>query len=232
MPDERKNIGKETGFNQTVHYQHLDARQQGIVTISAFTATGDVNKLKIALNSALNAGFSVSEVKEILVQLYAYCGFPRSLNGLAILMAVLQDRKNKGIDDLPGLEASPINNNTDKYDQGVKMLELLTGKAQSGPLTGINAFAPAIDVFLKEHLFADIFNRDILSYSQRELATITVLATLPGLLPQLQAHIGMGINVGLTAAQIKEAFIILQNNIGKSQADAANAVLSKVMETK
>ena len=65
-----------------MQYQ-LDARQQAIIPIVAFTATGQMEKLDVALNAGLDAGLTLSEVKEILLQLYAYCGFPRSLNGLS-----------------------------------------------------------------------------------------------------------------------------------------------------
>lgn len=212
--------------------QHLDAKEQGIVTIAAFTANGDQGHLKTALNSGLDAGLTISQIKEVLVQLYAYCGFPRSLNGLNAFMAVLDERKAKDIQDEPGREASPVDQNANKYEQGKKTLETLTGKPQSGPLVGASAFAPTIDTFLKEHLFADIFNRDVLTFRQRELATITVLATLPGLGSQLQFHIDAGLHVGLTVTQLREVFALLEKNIGKTQADAANAVLNLVVPGK
>ena len=40
-------------------------------------ATGDMPGLNTALNQGLNAGLSISETREILVQLYAYVGFAR-----------------------------------------------------------------------------------------------------------------------------------------------------------
>ena len=63
----------------------LNAKQKGIVTIAAFTASGDLEKLKTALNEGLDAGLTVNEIKEVLVQMYAYAGFPRSLNGISYL---------------------------------------------------------------------------------------------------------------------------------------------------
>ncbi len=60
----------------------LNAKQEKIVTIAAFTANGDLDKLKAALNEGLDAGLTVNETKEVLVQMYAYAGFPRSLNGI------------------------------------------------------------------------------------------------------------------------------------------------------
>ena len=61
--------------------QTLNAKEQSIVTISAFTAKGDLENLQKALNRGLDSGLTVNEIKEVLVQMYAYCGFPRSLNG-------------------------------------------------------------------------------------------------------------------------------------------------------
>src|SRR4051812_22382322 len=211
--------------------KQLDAKDQSIVTIAAFTANGDLEKLKLALYSGLDAGLTINEIKEELVQLYAYCGFPRSLNGIITFMSVLDDRKAKGIQDQPGPEATKVEGEN-RYDQGRKTLEELSGIPQSGPLTGANAFAPGIDVFLKEHLFADIFGRGVLTYQQRELATICVLATLPGLTSQLQFHIGAGLHVGLTATQLRDTFTLLEKNIGKSQAEEAEAVLGRVVSAK
>jgi 4-carboxymuconolactone decarboxylase len=211
--------------------KHLDSKEQNIVTIAAFTANGDLDKLKPALNAGLDAGLTINEIKEVLVQLYAYCGFPRSLNGINTFMAVVDERKAKGIKDRAGAEGTRVAAG-DKYEQGRKTLEELSGIPQSGPLTGANAFAPGIDIFLKEHLFADIFGRGVLTYQQRELATITVLATLPGLGSQLQFHIGAGMHVGLTEGQFSEAFALLEKNIDKTQAEAAQVVLKRAISVK
>ena len=62
--------------------QALSAKQHSIIPIAAFTATGDLEKLRTALHAGLDAGLTVNEIKEILVQMYAYAGFPRSLNGI------------------------------------------------------------------------------------------------------------------------------------------------------
>jgi hypothetical protein len=96
----------------------LTAEQQSIVAVSALTAIGDLAKLNIALNRGLDAGLTVNESKEVLVHLYAYCGFPRSLNGINTLMAVIEERKKKGIDDEVGPDASRIKQDGNKYERG------------------------------------------------------------------------------------------------------------------
>jgi alkylhydroperoxidase/carboxymuconolactone decarboxylase family protein YurZ len=80
----------------------LNARQQAIVPIAAFAAAGNMAKLNAALNQGLDAGMTVSDVGEILVQLYAYAGFPRSLNALGELMKALEARKERGIPGCAG----------------------------------------------------------------------------------------------------------------------------------
>lgn len=217
--------------SENYNNQRLHIGEQSIVSIAAFTATGNLDGLKMALHEGLDAGLTVNEIKEVLVQLYAYCGFPRSLNGINTFMSVVEDRRVKGTNDIEGMAAEQVTG-TDKYEQGRKTLEELTGMSMNGPLTGANAFAPGIDTFLKEHLFADIFGRGVLSYRQRELATITVLASLPGLGSQLQAHVGMGMNTGLSPTELREAFLIVARQINQSLSDAANEILDKVIATR
>ena len=65
-------------------------------------------------------------------------------------------------------------------------------------------FAPAIDDFLKEHLFADIFARGVLTDTEREIATIAALGAKTGVDGQLAGHIAIGKNQGLSDDQVAE----------------------------
>lgn len=210
----------------------LSPRQQRIVVVAALTAKGDLPKLQPALANGLDAGLTVNELKEVLVHLYAYCGFPRSIRGLQTLMAVLDERKQKGITDPTGREASPITSGGSKYERGKKVLEQLTGQPETGPKRGYSAFSPEIDVFLKEHLFADIFERDVLSYTDRELTTIAVLASIGGVEPMLQGHLGICLHIGLTEPQLQQALLLIEANVGKAEAEAGRAVLAQVLASR
>ncbi len=204
----------------------LTAREQSIVTIAALTAEGDLNGLKKALNVGLDAGLGVSEINDVLVQMYAYAGFPRSLNGISTFMAVVEDRKTKGIKDVVGKSPKPINDRGDKYERGRKTLEKITGQPQRRPAPGFGEFSPAIDRFLKEHLFADIFDSGVLTYKQRELATISALASMDGVENQLAAHIRIGMNIDLSKKELTQVFDLVEKHIGKRQAETARATLA------
>jgi hypothetical protein len=61
-----------------IREQILSEKQPALIPIAAFAAVGEIPQLNIALRRGLDAGFTVSQTKEVLVQMYAYAGFPRS----------------------------------------------------------------------------------------------------------------------------------------------------------
>ncbi len=182
----------------------LGAKETAIVKIAALTANGYTNELRQALNQGLDAGLTVNEAKEILVHLYAYTGFPRSLNGLTTLMDVLRQRRQQGIDDPQGEPFDKELPADGKYERGRETLEKLSGMPQPKPAKGYGEFAPRIDRFLKEHLFADLFDSPVLDHKTRELVTISALASLNGVEAQLNGHLALGKNTGWTDAQLAD----------------------------
>ena len=175
----------------------LNAKQKSIATVASYAARGSQNGLKQALIEGLDAGVSVNEFKEILVQTYAYCGFPRSLNALNTLMQVTEERGNK--DEKGKLPSAKPEGNS--LDYGTENQTKLVGRPVEGK---IYEFAPAIDEFLKAHLFGDIFARDNVDWQTRELATIAMLASMNNVTAQLNSHINVGKHNGLTDEQVTE----------------------------
>jgi fermentation-respiration switch protein FrsA (DUF1100 family)/alkylhydroperoxidase/carboxymuconolactone decarboxylase family protein YurZ len=207
---------------QTTDIQSLDKKQESIVTISAFTAKGDLPQLQKALNNGLDAGLTISEIKEVLVQLYAYAGFPRSLNALNTFIAVLKERKNKGINDKLGKEPSLLPTDKSKLQFGTEMQTKLVGQPVKGE---VYEFAPAIDKFLKEHLFGDIFGRDNLDWKTRELTTISALAALGGAENQLRSHVNVGRYNGFTESQLNSIAAVLNSTVGLNESQSLKNIL-------
>ena len=212
--------------------QALNEKQQSMIPIAAFTASGDLEKLKTALREGLAAGLTVNEIKEILVHLYAYAGFPRSLNAISTFMAVLDERQAQGIEDEIGPEASPLPADMNEDEFGVRVRARLAGWETIPPPGGYQLFTPIIDTFLKEHLFADIFARDILDFQSRELATISALANMTGTGGQLFFHLGAAMNTGLSEAQMKDFIAVLESRVGGKVAESANQLLSTVLSSR
>ncbi len=218
---EAKNMENETTLN---------ARQKSVVKIAAFTASGDIAELKTALSDGLKTGLTINEIKEVLVQMYAYTGFPRSLNGMAAFMTVVKDRKAQGIQDDEGKEASPVPADFNRDEYGAKVRARLAGLDTDISGAEWQLFSPVMDTFLKEHLFADIFVRDVLTEEERELATIAALANMSGTEGQLFFHYGAAINSGLTVDQLNSFIQVLDTEVNKEQAQSAEKVLTMVLD--
>jgi 4-carboxymuconolactone decarboxylase len=207
----------------------LSERQAGIVTVAAFTASGDIPKLKVALNEALDAGLTINEIKEVLVQMYAYAGFPRSLNGINAFNEVVKQRQASGKKDVAGPEASAPSTQKSSLELGGEIRTRLTG---STTLAEYAKFVPIIDEFLRAHLFGDIFGRDNLDYQSREIATIAALAALEEVEPQLKSHFNVGLNVGLTAAQLEDIVAVIEDKVDAKKATAARRVLDETLRSR
>ena len=147
-------------------------------------------------------------------------------------MEVLDERKSKGINDIEGDPASPISETKSKYERGRDNLEKLSGAPKDAPKSGYSVFSPEIEVMLKEHLFADLFDRDVLTYAERELVTISVISAIGKAEPMLKSHLNISLKNGWTPEQLKEFVQVIQKSIGKKEAKAANVVLQEVLNPK
>ncbi|BBT70707.1 MULTISPECIES: carboxymuconolactone decarboxylase family protein [Enterobacteriaceae] len=204
----------------------LNARQQALIPIAAFTACGAMDKLDQALNAGLDAGLTINEIKDVLVQLYAYCGFPRSLNALGCFMSVVDARKRQGKVDDEGKSATLPPEGWNSLVAGTDNQTRLVGQPVSGPLFD---FAPAIDVYLKAHLFGDIFQRDVLDWPTRELATIAALAAIQGAESQLKSHYTISRHNGITVEQLRTFIAVLAEKCLPAMAENARAVLEQFL---
>ena len=183
-----------------------------MTAIAAGEAKGDLVALESAIHNGLEAELTVSQIKEALSQLYAYTGFPRSLNALGTLQRVIGDRQAKGVKVLMGDEPSPIADDFDALRDGTIVQTELTGRAFNYD------FAPATDYYLKAHLFGDIFARDNLTYADRELITVSALSGMQGVEPQLAAHVRGARNMGVIEAQLQAIVVALATKVGYAEA--------------
>ena len=196
-----KEMGKE--MNQL---SFTNEQAAWMTAIACHEAKGDLMALESAVHNGLEAELTVSQIKEALSQLYAYTGFPRSLNALGVLQRVIGDRQAKGVKVIMGDDASPLSDDYDALKEGTRVQTELTGKPFDYD------FAPATDYYLKAHLFGDIFARNNLTYADRELVTVSALSGLEGVDPQLKAHIAGARNMGLTEEQLQGIVVALAAN--------------------
>lgn len=196
----------------------LTTRQINLATCAALEAQGDMERLDKALRKALDEGVTVNELKEAFSQLYAYTGFPRSLNALNLLKTVLEERKSSGIDDnegKPWQRPALWDNAEEALLRGTEVQTRLCGGVPYN-----FEFSPQNDHYLKAHLFGDIFASDQLSESDREIVTVAALSAMKGVERQLASHKRGAVMMGNTAEQVEQLCHYLSVN-GLSQSDGA-----------
>ena len=106
------------------------------------------------------------------------------------------------------------------------------GRDISNRTSGYPVFAPVIDRFLVEHLFAEIFYRDVLSHQDRQLVTISILAAMDGTEAQLKTHFGVSMNVGYSKSQLEDFISVLREKVSAGSAEIAAAALNDLLGIK
>ena len=211
-------LGANAQTSNTMNNNRLTTRQLSLATCAVLEAQGNLTRLDTALRKALDEGVTVNELKEVFSQLYAYTGFPRSLNALNLLKTVLEERKASGINDNEGKPwQRPVlwDNAEEALRRGTEVQTRLCG----GVPYHFN-FSPQDDHYLKAHLFGDIFASNQLSEADREIVTVAALSAMKGVERQLASHKRGAVMMGNTAEQVDQLCNYLSQN-GLSQSDCA-----------
>ena len=199
----------------TISGQTLTERQKLLCACASLEAQGDLERLAPAIRMALDGGVTVNELKEAFSQLYAYTGFPRSLNALGVLNKVLENKQENWQEGKPWTRPELWDDAEKTLKQGTEVqARLIGGKPFDYD------FCPQDDYYLKSHLFGDIFAGDQFSAADRELVTVAALSSLKGVEPQLASHKAGAVNMGNTKEQVDELCQWLCQN-GYSQVDCA-----------
>lgn len=201
----------------------LNTRQKHLAAISCLEANGDQRSLAKEVDAALDDGVKLNDIKEAFSQLYAYTGFPRSLNALGTLQHVARERAQSGKTTKAGRDADPLPSDYNVLRQGAEVQTRCRGGV---PLE--YSSAPSIDYYLKAHLFGDIFARNNLTHADRELVTVSALSALDGVEPQLKSHIYGAINMGLSEVELRSIPLALAERVGEVEAYRMKKVLAAV----
>lgn len=227
LPQEKPAETKQTASARIV----LTPKQLSLIPIAAFTATGDLEKLKPALINGLEKGLTVNEIKEALVHQYAYVGFPRSLNGLLTFKSLLAQREQQGIRDIQGATPRTLASDTNYYQLGNETLAYLNKlPLEQSSLPLVDNFSPTIDHALKAHLFGYLFSRDNLGFLERELVVVSTLSALGNVEAQLRSHLRITKNLGVDDTQMKKIIVTLEQEVNAQTSRAAQTVLQQMQQ--
>ncbi|QIM69591.1 carboxymuconolactone decarboxylase family protein [Basfia succiniciproducens] len=97
--------------------------------------------------------------------------------------------------------------NQQLLEEGLKKLKEIDGSQADKVMDALSDIAPDLGKYIISFAFGEIYNRPRLDLQQRELITLSALASQGGCEKQLHVHIHASLNVGLSRKQIVETFI-------------------------
>lgn len=218
----------EYAFGDIYNLDKLNNKSKEIVALSSLIAQRAIPEMKVHLNGALNTGNTINEVKEIILQMSGYVGFPKSICAMNTFRDVLKERQKQGAIDIEG-----ENNQTDQFfdrlAKGSEQLALLDRTQEQKLRDSFDSFSPELVQFILEAGYGDIYSRKNLDKKSRQTATIAALATLGNATAQLKFHINAGLNIGLTTDEIKEIMLLMTIYAGFPAAINGMNILKEVI---
>jgi 4-carboxymuconolactone decarboxylase len=199
----------EYSFGDVYSRERLTLKYKEIAVVGALVAMGNAApQLGVHLNGALNVGCSLEEVKEIILQMSAYAGFPAAINAMNALKEVVIERRDKNLED-NSKEKLKQRTCADRYETGAKWLSKLDQGQAKKLEDNFEDIMPDMARYTIEYGYGDVYSRPGLDLKSRQIATIAALTALGTASPQLKFHINAGLNVGLMEEEIIEVMILM-----------------------
>ena len=81
----------EFPYSEIYTRNEVDLKTRELCTVAALTSIGTIPQLKDHINAALNVGNTPVEIVEIIMQMSAYAGFPKAINGVVAAKEVFKE---------------------------------------------------------------------------------------------------------------------------------------------
>ncbi|MFA6224723.1 MAG: carboxymuconolactone decarboxylase family protein [Methanoregula sp.] len=191
-------------FGEIYAREILDNRTKEQAVVAALTAMGTAApQLRVHIHAALHVGCTPEEIREIIIQMSGYTGFPATLNAMGTLMEVLKET---------GQTLSKVSvhaGSEGRHERGKEWLSRFAPDQERVLRETFDPINPDITRYVIEFWYGDIYAWGILPIRNRQVATIAALAAKGTTPSQLRFHIGGGIRAGLSEAEIVEIMLLV-----------------------
>ncbi|RLA44596.1 MAG: hypothetical protein DRR06_05105 [Gammaproteobacteria bacterium] len=193
----------------------LNRRDRSLIVIAALTSLNQLNQLRIHVRGGINHGLSATEIREIVMHLCGYAGFPRALDAMRVTNEVLVKMGHAAEDEK--LPAAKRLDQKERRALGIEGLSRVTGGAfPADPEEGLAAVKSQlgdVGTMAVEFLFAEVWSREELSRRDRSLVVVTALTAL-GRKDELDIHVPGAIEHGVSKAELEELMVMLSAYAG------------------
>lgn len=187
---------------QALHHKPgLESGIRYLASIQAVIALGRERRLYTLLDLALEEGIDLTAIREIMLQAYPFCGFPRTINGFTVLTRCLKEKGFTGGD----LVHLPLDGRTpQELDQmGLELFRKIYQFNHFEVLNALQGDHPELPRWILRDVYGKVMTRPAVDAKTRELAAVAALAVLK-VFPQLLSHIKGGLNLGADHTEVRE----------------------------
>lgn len=215
----------------------LNLKSREFATLAMVTVLGNQShSVQAHVEGALRAGATETEIKELLLHMTVYAGYPKALAAIAVAQQTFTDLKQRGIpaaSPQPELESrQQAESNEVRYQRGLEALNQISKASGEAVVKSFEDIAPDLGRYIVEFSYGDVFSRPNLDLKTRELATVSALTglnTAASELP-LQVHINGALNVGANRQEIVEEILHMIPYVGFMKVQAAMAIAEAVFK--
>lgn len=217
----------------------LSWKLRELATLAMLVAVGNHNSsVKRHTQGAIQAGATETEIKELLLQMTGYAGYPKALAAVIPVQQAFAEVQHRGIPTAtpqPDLETrQPAETNEVRYRRGLEFLNQISKASGEAVVKSFEDIAPDLGRYILEFAYGDVFSRPNLDLKTRELATVsalTALNTAASELP-LNVHINGALNVGASRQEIVEAIMQMIPYVGFVKVQQAMAIAEDVFKSR
>ena len=195
----------------------LNPRDRSIVTLAALITRNQTAEMSEYLSLALDNGVKPSEISEIITHLAFYAGWGNAMAAIVVAKDAFAARKITTDELAPASPNMLALNEAAEADRAKRV----------GDLFG--AVFPGVVQYTTDALFRDLWLRPGLAPRDRSLVTVSALVA-SGQVAQLTGHVNIGMNNGLTQAEIAEALTHLAFYVGWPNVFSAMPVAKDAFE--
>lgn len=194
------------------------------------------NSVQAHVEGALRAGATEIEIKELMLQMTVYAGYPKTATAVSAAQEMLSDLKKRGVPAAtpqPELESRrQAESNEVRYQRGLEALNQISKASGETVVNSFEDIAPDLGRYILEFSYGDVFSRPNLDLKTRELATVAALTGLNTTASELpyKVHINGALNVGANRQEIIEAIMHMIPYVGFVKVQQAMALAELVFE--
>ena len=190
-------------FGEVFQIGGLDDRTRELITVVLLVTNQTLPQLRSHTAAALNVGVTPIEIREAVYQCAPFIGFPKTLNGVAVINEVFAER---GI-TLPLPDQATVAED-ERFERGREIQLPLYGDEIRDNMAGVSDdLGGVVPRLLTEFCFGDFYTRAGPDLASRELLVLCVLAALGGADVQVRAHAAGNLRAG-NSLQVQTAAMI------------------------